>query len=95
MAQQPASLDVDRAALGVFRRSTTRVRLTIAFLAVAFVILGLGVLGAWQLQELANVAAARQAAQALQAALDARDGHGAAIKAMIPTGSAPRGLSGA
>lgn len=33
--------------------------------------------------------------QLAQAALDARDGHGAAIKAMIPTGSAPRGLSGA
>ncbi|MGV3494792.1 MAG: methyl-accepting chemotaxis protein [Ramlibacter sp.] len=71
MAQQPASQDVDGAALGFFRRSTIRVRLTIAFLAVAFVILGLGVLGAWQLQELANVAAARPQPQVLQAALEA------------------------
>ena len=60
--------DIDRAALGFFRRSTIRVRLTIAFLTIAFVMVAMGLIGAWQLQRLADVAAARPSAEALAAA---------------------------
>jgi methyl-accepting chemotaxis protein len=70
VAQTPAFNDIDRSARGFFRRSTIRVRLTIAFLALAFVILGLGVLGAWQLQLLADAAARNPAPGALQSALE-------------------------
>ncbi len=68
MAQTPAFNDIDRAAQGFFRRSTIRVRLTIAFLLLATVILGLGVLGAWQLQVLADTASRNPGG--LQAALE-------------------------
>jgi len=57
--------EVDRAAMGFFRRSTIRVRLSIAFLTVAVVMVLLGVLGAWQLQRLADVAATQPSAEAL------------------------------
>ena len=60
--------DIDRAALGLFRRSTIRVRLTIAFLSLAIVIVLLGAVGAWQLQELAEIAARHPEPKALQAA---------------------------
>ncbi|MCC2633902.1 MAG: chemotaxis sensory transducer [Ramlibacter sp.] len=68
MAGQAAIHEVDRAALSVFRRSTIRVRLTIAFLVAAIFIAGLGLIGAWQLQVLADVAASRPTPQALAAA---------------------------
>jgi methyl-accepting chemotaxis protein len=63
-----SSHEVDRAALGFFRRSTIRVRLTIAFLSITIVIVALGLIGAWQLQELANVAARQPSADVLAAA---------------------------
>ena len=65
---QAAPTQVDRAALGFFRRSTIRVRLSIAFLSIAIVIVGLGLLGAWQLQVLADAAAEHPDPQALAAA---------------------------
>ncbi|MDB5899106.1 MAG: methyl-accepting chemotaxis protein [Ramlibacter sp.] len=55
--QQAAALDVDRAALGFFRRSTIRARLTVAFISLAAVLGLLGVLFVWQLQVVADVAA--------------------------------------
>ncbi|HET8744183.1 MAG TPA: methyl-accepting chemotaxis protein [Ramlibacter sp.] len=61
--------EVDRAALGFFRRSTIRVRLTAAFLAIALVLAVQGALGVWQLQELADAAAAQPSAHTLQEAL--------------------------
>jgi len=63
-----ATHEVDRAALGFFRRSTIRVRLTIAFLTIALIMALLGVVGAWQLQRLADVAATSPGAEALAAA---------------------------
>jgi methyl-accepting chemotaxis protein len=63
-----ASQDIDRAALGFFRRSTIRVRLTIAFLVVAGVMVLLGVVGAVQLQRLADFAGTQPTPQALAAA---------------------------
>ena len=60
-----ASQDIDRAARGFFRRSTIRVRLTIAFLTIAGVMVLMGVVGAWQLQQLANVAAANPSPEKL------------------------------
>ncbi|MCC2675120.1 MAG: rane protein, partial [Ramlibacter sp.] len=68
MAGQHSIHEVDRAALGLFRRSTIRVRLTIAFLIAAIFIAALGLVGAWQLQVLADVAAGRPAPQELAAA---------------------------
>ena len=65
---RPVAQEVDRAALGLFRRSTIRVRLTIAFLTIAVVMLLLGAAGAWQLQKLADVAATQPSAEALAAA---------------------------
>jgi methyl-accepting chemotaxis protein len=65
VAGQHAIHDVDRAALGLFRRSTIRVRLTIAFLVAAIFIAALGLVGAWQLQVLADVAASRPTPQVL------------------------------
>jgi methyl-accepting chemotaxis protein len=65
---QAAATQVDRAALGFFRRSTIRVRLSIAFLSLAVVIIGLGVLGAWQLQVLADAAVEHPQPQAVAAA---------------------------
>jgi methyl-accepting chemotaxis protein len=61
--------EIDRAALGLFRRSTIRVRLTIGALSLALALLGMGVLGAWQLQVLADVAAGQPGPQALHAAV--------------------------
>jgi methyl-accepting chemotaxis protein len=55
---QPTGHDVDRAALGFFRRSTIRARLTAAFLSLAVILALLGVLFVWQLQVVADVAAA-------------------------------------
>ena len=59
---------VDRAAMSFFRRSTIRARLTIAFLTLAFVLAGLGVLGVWQLQLLADAALANPGPDAIRAA---------------------------
>jgi methyl-accepting chemotaxis protein len=57
-ATEPAQAsEVDRAALGFFRRSTIRVRLTAGFLSAAVIMGLLGVLGAWQLQQLSDFAA--------------------------------------
>ncbi|MGV3572317.1 MAG: methyl-accepting chemotaxis protein [Ramlibacter sp.] len=56
MASRTDSGDVDRAALGFFRRSTIRVRLTIAFLSLASLMVFMGAVGAWQLQELGDKA---------------------------------------
>ena len=64
-AGKPNADDTDRAALGFFRRSTIRVRLSIAFLTVAIVMVLLGVFGAWQLQRLAEVAATQPSPEAL------------------------------
>jgi methyl-accepting chemotaxis protein len=60
--------EIDRAALGWFRRSTIRVRLTIGAWSLAIALLGMGVLGAWQLQVLADAAAKQAGTQALQEA---------------------------
>jgi methyl-accepting chemotaxis protein len=65
---QPASHEVDRAAIGFFRRSTIRVRLTAGFLSAAIIMALLGVLGAWQLQELSDFAATQPAPEALKEA---------------------------
>jgi methyl-accepting chemotaxis protein len=67
-AARPEAHEVDAAALGLFRRSTIRVRLTIAFLSIAAIMVLLGAVGAWQLQRLAEVAATQPSAQALAAA---------------------------
>ena len=61
--------ELDRAALGLFRRSTIRVRLTGAFLSIALILGAQGVLGVWQLQQLADVAAGQPSAQVLRQAL--------------------------
>jgi methyl-accepting chemotaxis protein len=63
--------EVDRAALGLFRRSTIRTRLTIAFLVLAVVLAMMGVLGVWQLQVLADAAVANPAPAAVRAAAHA------------------------
>jgi methyl-accepting chemotaxis protein len=60
--------EIDRAALGLFRRSTIRTRLTIAFVSLAIVLALLGAVGAWQLQVLAEAALANPAAEAVKAA---------------------------
>jgi methyl-accepting chemotaxis protein len=60
--------EVDRAALGFFRRSTIRVRLTVGFLSAALIMGLLGVLGAWQLQQLSDFAATGPQPAALEAA---------------------------
>jgi methyl-accepting chemotaxis protein len=67
-AARPHAHEVDGAALGFFRRSTIRVRLTVAFLSIAAIMVLLGVVGAWQLQRLAAVAATQPSAEALAAA---------------------------
>ena len=67
-APAAASQHIDRAALGFFRRSTIRARLTIGFLFPAFALGALGVLGAWELQQLSDFAATRPTPQALQEA---------------------------
>jgi methyl-accepting chemotaxis protein len=59
---------VDRAALGFFRRSTIRARLTAGFLSAAIILAVLGVLGAWQLEQLSGFAATQPGAEALKAA---------------------------
>src|SRR3954470_5555344 len=64
-ARDPAAAEVDRAALGFFRRSTIRLRLTVAFLSVAAVMVLLGSVGAWQLQRLGAIAATQPSAEAL------------------------------
>jgi len=53
----PAVHGVDQAALRFFRRGTIRTRLTIAFVGLAMALAALGMLGAWQLQQLAELAA--------------------------------------
>lgn len=60
--------EIDRSALGFFRRATIRARLTIAFLLLAGVLALLGVVGVWQLQVLADAALANSGAEAIQAA---------------------------
>src|SRR5690606_2947803 len=57
VTQAPAASGMDRAALGFFRLSTIRVRLTIAFLLLAFMLALLGGVGAWRLQHLGQEAA--------------------------------------
>jgi hypothetical protein len=63
-----AGHEVDRPALGFFRRSTIRTRLTVAFLLLAVVLAMLGVVGVWQLQVLADAAVANPAPEAVRAA---------------------------
>ncbi|WP_460890828.1 methyl-accepting chemotaxis protein, partial [Ramlibacter alkalitolerans] len=58
--------DVDRAALGFFRRSSIRTRLTAAFVCIAAVLALQGAIGVWQLQRLAAAAATHPSAAALQ-----------------------------
>jgi methyl-accepting chemotaxis protein len=60
--------EVDRSALGFFRRGTIRARLTTAFLLLAGVLALLGVVGVWQLQVLADAASANSGAEAIQSA---------------------------
>ena len=67
-ASAAAVLEVDRSALGFFRRSTIRTRLTIAFLTLACVLALQGVVGVWQLQVLADAAAANPGPEAIRAA---------------------------
>ena len=67
-AGHAAATEVDRAALGFFRRSTIRVRLTAGFLSAAIIMGLLGIFGAWQLQQLSDFAATRPSPEALQAA---------------------------
>jgi len=67
-ARADAASEADRAALGFFRRSTIRVRLTIAFLTIAVIVVMLGLVGALQLQRLADVAATRPSPEVLEAA---------------------------
>ncbi|MDB5750551.1 MAG: methyl-accepting chemotaxis transducer transrane protein, partial [Ramlibacter sp.] len=62
-----ASATVDRAALGFFRRSTIRVRLTIAFLALALLMIVMAGVAAWRLQELGDVATRALQAQGARA----------------------------
>ena len=71
MSQIEANGGIDRNALGFYRRSTIRVRLTAAFLTLALVLGAQGALAFWQLGELAAVAARQPSAQALQDALGA------------------------
>ncbi|HEX7890444.1 MAG TPA: methyl-accepting chemotaxis protein [Ramlibacter sp.] len=59
---------LDRAALGLFRRTTIRVRLTAGFLSAAAVMALLGLYGAWQLQQLSDFAATQPSAEALRQA---------------------------
>jgi len=63
-----AAHGVDLAARGLFRRGTIRIRLTVAFLALAGALAALGLLGAWQVQQLAALAATHPEPEALQAA---------------------------
>ncbi len=63
-----AAPDIDASALGFFRRSTIRVRLTAAFLSIAVVLALLGALGVWQLQVLAEAAVANPAPEAVRSA---------------------------
>jgi len=67
-AGQAAGHEIDRAALGFFRRSTIRTRLTTAFVAIAAILALLGGLGVWQLQVLADAALANPAPAAVRAA---------------------------
>jgi methyl-accepting chemotaxis protein len=67
-AGQFAGHEVDRAALGLFRRSTIRTRLTITFSLLAIVLAMMGVVGVWQLQVLADAAVANPAPDAVRAA---------------------------
>jgi methyl-accepting chemotaxis protein len=67
-ASAAAVLEVDRSALGFFRRSTIRTRLTIAFLTLACVLALQGVVGVWQLQVLADAAAASPGPETIRAA---------------------------
>jgi methyl-accepting chemotaxis protein len=75
--------EIDRAALGLFRRSTIRVRLTAAFVTAAALIALQGALGVWQLHELAAVAAKQPPAQVLQDALGAAQALVAGICAIV------------
>jgi methyl-accepting chemotaxis protein len=67
-ARTAQAQDVDRSALGFFRRSTIRTRLTVAFLSIAAILALLGALGLWQLQRLADVALADPGPEAVRAA---------------------------
>jgi methyl-accepting chemotaxis protein len=67
-SQRAAANEVDRAALGFFRKSTIRVRLTAGFLSAAIIMGLLGLLGTWQLQQLSDFAATGPGPDALQAA---------------------------
>jgi methyl-accepting chemotaxis protein len=58
--------DLDRSALGFFRRSTIRARLTIAFLLLAGAMALLGTVGVWQLEVLANAALSNSGADAIR-----------------------------
>ncbi|MEJ8839090.1 methyl-accepting chemotaxis protein [Ramlibacter sp. AN1133] len=69
MTQTQVQHEIDRAALGFFRRSTIRTRLTAAFLSIAAVLGVQGAIAWWQLQRLAEVASAQPGAAALQGAL--------------------------
>ncbi|HEX2545911.1 MAG TPA: methyl-accepting chemotaxis protein [Ramlibacter sp.] len=64
-APQTLNTEVDRAALGFFRKSTIRARLTLGFCSAAAIMALLGVLGAWQLQVLFEVASGRPSPAAL------------------------------
>jgi methyl-accepting chemotaxis protein len=75
-----ASATVDRAALGFFRRSTIRVRLTIAFLALALLMIVMAGVAAWRLQELGDVAT-----RALQAQGTRAGGQGAEAAIAVAT----------
>jgi methyl-accepting chemotaxis protein len=67
-AAQAAAHEVDRSALGLFRRSTIRTRLTITFAILAIVLAAMGMIGVWQLQVLADAAVANPAPDAVRAA---------------------------
>jgi methyl-accepting chemotaxis protein len=67
-ARDSDAQELDRSALGLFRRSTIRVRLTAGFLSAAGVMALLGLLGAWQLQQLSDFAATQPSAEALRQA---------------------------
>ena len=69
MSQTEVHSDIDRRALGLFRRSTIRARLTGVFLAPAFALGLQGALGMWQLHEPAALAQRQPSAQVLPAFL--------------------------
>ncbi len=83
MSQTPADHGIDGAASGFFRRSTIRIRLGAAFLAIAAVLALQGGLGVWQLEELARVAAGQPDARALQEALRSAQGMVGGVSALV------------